>query len=304
MNKHFLTILVLSTDSSKTKQYKIPLRVYKRIRNLLIVLVLAFAYLLTDYANMRVKALELSRLRKENVAQKIELNEFSKKINEVERQMAKLGVFDKKLRVLANIEDPVASAMPGSDFGVGGSTEPEPAAVSPAETSKALVEQMRADISKLESAATVQETRFVELEKKLGEQASLLASTPSIWPAKGWLTSGYGNRRSPFTGLLEHHEGLDIANSAGTEVIASADGVVAFAGTKSAYGMAVVINHGYGYQTTYGHLGAALVREGQRVKRGQKIGEMGNSGRSTGPHLHYNVALNGLSVNPMSYILN
>jgi len=132
----------------------------------------------------------------------------------------------------------------------------------------------------------------------------MLAHTPSIWPVHGWVTSGFGFRTNPFTGLNQMHEGLDIANRAGTPVIAPADGIVSDTGRDASYGNVVVISHGFGMITRFNHLSKIFVRAGQRVKRGDKIAEVGTTGMSTGPHLHYEVRVNGIPVNPLRYIVN
>jgi murein DD-endopeptidase MepM/ murein hydrolase activator NlpD len=132
----------------------------------------------------------------------------------------------------------------------------------------------------------------------------MLASTPSIWPVRGWVTSGFGKRLSPFTGRKNLHTGIDIATRHGTVVVAPADGVVTRVTTKYDMGKLVEIDHGYGILTRYGHNSEILVRPGQRVRRGQPIARVGNTGRSTGPHLHYEVRLNGVPVNPMRYIVD
>jgi murein DD-endopeptidase MepM/ murein hydrolase activator NlpD len=145
------------------------------------------------------------------------------------------------------------------------------------------------------------------MEKLLGaltQQRNRLACTPSIRPAKGWISSQFGYRTSPFTGRREFHSGIDIANNHGTSIIATADGVVSFVGKKHLLGNLVVIDHGHGLVTRFAHLDDALVKRGEKVKRGAVIAKMGNTGRSTGPHLHYEVRLNGLPVNPVQYILN
>jgi murein DD-endopeptidase MepM/ murein hydrolase activator NlpD len=138
----------------------------------------------------------------------------------------------------------------------------------------------------------------------LKEQKSLLASTPSIKPTEGWLSSGFGYRISPFTNQREFHKGLDIATRIGTPVIAPADGLIVFVGREGHLGKTVTINHGYNMVTRYGHLNNFKVKKGEHVKRTQIIGEVGNTGRCTGPHLHYEVQLNGIPVNPLQYILN
>jgi murein DD-endopeptidase MepM/ murein hydrolase activator NlpD len=135
-----------------------------------------------------------------------------------------------------------------------------------------------------------------------------LASTPAIRPlsgdAKSWVTSRFGYRKSPFTGRREFHKGLDIASRKGTPILATADGVVTFAGKKGLLGMTIVIDHGHGMKTRYGHNHELLKKRGDKVKRWEPIALMGSSGRSTGPHTHYEVHLNGIPVNPEKYILN
>jgi len=167
-----------------------------------------------------------------------------------------------------------------------------------------LAQQMRSDIERLESEATSQEESLSELEKLLQSKRDMLAHTPSIWPVHGWVTSGFGFRTNPFTGLTQLHEGLDIANRLGTPVIAPADGIVSSTGKDSAYGNFIVFSHGFGIISRHYHLNKVFVRAGQRVKRGDKIAEVGSTGKSTGPHLHYEVRVNGIPVNPLRYIVN
>lgn len=137
----------------------------------------------------------------------------------------------------------------------------------------------------------------------LADQKSFLAALPTRKPAVGYFTSGFGIRRSPFGGRTKMHEGLDIANRPGTQIKAPADGVVTFANTKSGYGQTVILDHGYGLETWYGHTRKILVTKGQHVKRGDTVALLGNSGRSTGPHVHYEVRVHGTPVDPLSYIL-
>ena len=132
----------------------------------------------------------------------------------------------------------------------------------------------------------------------------MVVHTPSIWPIPGWVTSDFGFRTNPFTGLTQMHEGLDISNRVGTPIVASADGIVSDIGNDRVHGNILVISHGFGLTSRYSHLNKAFVRAGQKVKRGDKIAEVGMTGKTTGPHLHYEVRLNGIPVNPMRYILN
>jgi murein DD-endopeptidase MepM/ murein hydrolase activator NlpD len=153
-------------------------------------------------------------------------------------------------------------------------------------------------------AVVQQAHEFEELLEQIKKQRNLLAGTPTIRPVDGWVTSRFGYRKSPFTGRRELHKGLDISNRKGTPIMATADGVVCFADKKGLYGLTMVIDHGHGLKTRYAHLNKLLKKKGENVKRGDVIAQMGSTGRSTGPHLHYEVRLNGVPVNPAKYILN
>ena len=140
--------------------------------------------------------------------------------------------------------------------------------------------------------------------ESLEEQRSFLASTPAIWPVRGWVTSGFGYRFDPFIGEEKIHEGIDISTPIGTPILTPANGVVSFIGNEESYGITLIIDHGYGVSTRYAHLSKVLVRLGQRVRRGDKVAQVGQTGRTTGPHLHYEVRLHGVPVNPKNYFLD
>jgi len=125
-----------------------------------------------------------------------------------------------------------------------------------------------------------------------------------VWPTRGWITSRFGYRTSPFTGRRQHHGGIDIATKQDTPIIAPATGRVSFVGSKGPLGNAVVLDHGYGVRTFFGHTHEIHVKIGDQVERGQLIASVGSTGRSTGPHLHYSVEVGGKSVNPMNYIFD
>ncbi|HVN76063.1 MAG TPA: peptidoglycan DD-metalloendopeptidase family protein [Thermoanaerobaculaceae bacterium] len=146
--------------------------------------------------------------------------------------------------------------------------------------------------------------QLAKVEKRLSEQALVLSHTPVVAPVVGVITDGFGPRIDPVTHQPAFHDGLDISVAFGTVISAPADGVVTFADRDSGYGRLLKINHGYGYTTMYGHLDRFLVKEGSRVTRGQPIGKVGMSGRTTGPHLHYEVWKDGEKQNPLYYILD
>jgi murein DD-endopeptidase MepM/ murein hydrolase activator NlpD len=143
-----------------------------------------------------------------------------------------------------------------------------------------------------------------QLKEYYSEREALLASIPSIWPSDGYFTSGYGHRRDPFTKLQIMHQGVDIAGPEGTPVVAPASGSIIFVGDAGGYGQMIAIDHGNGLISRYGHLSRTLVKMGGKVKRGDHIGAIGNTGRSTGPHLHYEVRIHGVAVDPIQYVLN
>jgi murein DD-endopeptidase MepM/ murein hydrolase activator NlpD len=149
-----------------------------------------------------------------------------------------------------------------------------------------------------------QEESFNSLKAYLADKQDLIQRTPYRWPVRGFLSSTFGPRTDPFTGNSRLHEGIDIVAPKGTPVKAPADGIITYAGLDPSLGTMLVLDHGYGVITRYGHLNANLVREGQRVKRGDSIATVGSSGRSTGPHLHYEIRINDVSINPLKLIIN
>jgi murein DD-endopeptidase MepM/ murein hydrolase activator NlpD len=146
------------------------------------------------------------------------------------------------------------------------------------------------------------ESRLHAVRSNVDKRNALAEATPSIWPAHGWLSSVMGSRRDPVNGGRDFHAGLDIAGDRGQPVYATASGYITHAGYQGAYGNLVVIDHGFGLQTRYGHLSSFSVHEGKRVKRGDVIGTLGSTGRATGNHLHYEVHANGRLLNPLQLL--
>ena len=146
--------------------------------------------------------------------------------------------------------------------------------------------------------------RLGQVEQKHSFQADQLALTPTLAPAVGVLTAGFGGRSDPFTGRPDFHAGIDISSPTGGRIVAPANGTVVRVGWENGYGRVIEIAHGFGIRTLYAHLEATRVDEGQRVRRGDLIGLVGSTGRSTGPHLHYEVQVAGRPVNPLDYVLN
>jgi murein DD-endopeptidase MepM/ murein hydrolase activator NlpD len=207
---------------------------------------------------------------------------------------------DTKLRVITDIAPTSGSVrMPG----MGGTDTTALSMIDVWNQPEELTQKMMQEISLLKEEATRQEVSFEELTQTMKDRKSTWAATPSIWPVRGWVTSGFGSRISPFTGRVAMHNGIDIATRRDTPIVAPASGLVSYVGYDSGLGRMIRINHRQGVQTVYGHLAKADVEIGQRIKRGDVIGAVGSTGMSTGPHLHYEVFINGLPVDPSHYII-
>ena len=296
------TILLVPDATDRVKRFKIP-----SFLPVFFVLILIFCaafliFVIRDYQSMKIHSPQLVRLEKENELQKKQLDHLAKRIDQTTKKMYELREFDRKLRTMVNLE----TSEDKKEFqGVGGSNPILlQSQYNMAKTHKDLVRSMHSAIDDLDREIELCEKDKTELHKFLENQKVLLASTPSIWPTKGWLSSRFGYRISPFTGKREFHRGIDIATRMGAPIVAPADGIVLKVYSDRGYGKVVSVSHGYGVITRYAHINKALVKKGQYVKRGETIALVGNSGRSTGTHLHYEVHLNRIAVNPLRYILN
>lgn len=298
----YYTILIIPGAAAKVRRIQVPLPWVKKGAALGAALGLVALGVGVDYVLLKFKSLELESLRELTEVQKSQITHFEAKIGDLEQRMAAIHTLDEKLRQITGLEGRERAARTVA-IGGGSSLEEQP----PARLERgrqALAERMAKDLDTLAAEADLQTASLKQLEAHLEAQRVQLASTPSIWPVRGWLTSDFGPRFSPFTETTQMHEGLDIAGPIGQGIKAPAAGVVVQAGTNGSYGNFLAIDHGYGIQTRYGHLNSIQVKVGQRVKRHQQVATLGNSGRSTGPHLHYEVRVNGVPVNPAKYILD
>ncbi len=301
----YYEIVVFPGDlkKSKVRRFRIP-KFFVWFVSLLVPCFFAVSsYMMWNYTSHELACKKIIRTAD---VYKAQVADLEKKVRQAQTQVSRVRELDEKLRVIANLKPAYQSGE--NLWGIGGIPEDDPSSndvvctLSPEESER--IRQLHYDLFRLERQSKFEQKSLKELHDKLISRRDLLDSTPSIRPAYGYETSGFGYRISPFTGHKQFHEGLDIANRKGTPVIAPANGLVVFTGRKGGFGNLVIIDHGHGITTRYGHLSKILVRVGQHVKRGEKIAEIGNTGRSTGPHLHYEVRLNGVPVNPRRYILN
>jgi murein DD-endopeptidase MepM/ murein hydrolase activator NlpD len=275
-DERFYAFIIAHTSRSRSRIQRIRIEKKTVTTFIVITLVLTSAsvfgfYGLTQHANHLITAFENQRLRAENDRQRQELEKLNNRVEKVEDTSRKLA---EKSGVVAD----------GSTGGAGGPALPleEPE-----------LESLQVKMSRLE-----RELRAYEM--LLRERGY----TPSIWPVSGTLEGGFGGRRNPFGGGgYEFHSGQDIEATPGAPVVSGASGRVSFIGWQNGYGQLVVVDHGGGLTTRYGHLSHIDVSLGQSVARGELVGRVGSTGRSTGPHLHYEVRINDEPVNPLQYML-
>src|SRR5690349_6118991 len=291
--------------------------------------VLALAGALAHYFQVVGKVAENELIRAENLELQNRWREAEQKFAHINDELDRVKRLNANLRHITSLNDPDRKLnMPQPEPGqappeyVGGDHASEPAQAgiamggplaggegrmiadgdakpTPAPEDPDLLKSL----DNLDKKVKAQEQEARALKSYFEDQQALLASAPSIWPVRGWVTSDFSVRLDPYTGERVMHEGMDVATGMGTPVRAPADGTVVFAGQEGGYGHVLVLDHGYGLKTRYGHLQRIDVKVGEKVKRGQFIAAVGNTGRSTGPHLHYEVRVNGVPDNPRKFIL-
>ena len=308
-----ISFVVLSNSGAPAKQICASKISISLVSVFLVTCLIFFGYVVYDYFQLRKTTVQLKNREvhltselAEIQNQRKQIQEFAEEINSLKNKLVALNNFETKIRIIANIEKTDEAK---NIFGVGGSIPEDLDARLPLmEKHNSLMRDMHEQIDELNLASIHQQNEFESLLKSLEDQHNLLASTPAIRPIsrgeKSWVTSKFGFRQSPFTGQREFHQGYDISTREGTPIMATADGVVIFVGAKGLLGKTIIVDHGHGMITRYGHCQKFLKKRGEKVKRWEPIALVGNTGRSTGPHVHYEVRLNGIPVNPFKYILN
>jgi len=331
VNKKTITLLIVSNRSGVTKRITLPISWMKAGAVLAGLFAVIFSVAVVDYVGLLMESVQLKRLKAENARLESQFLLVDGKLNALEKHLERVKSSWTKLKMITNMEDPDRSiklavgpmAAPGrtvDELSVP-VEERDPAGLNvkedetflqtpPLDPTKDELAVQSKDYSSLSIRideairdSNLREQGILELWENLQGRHSLLKATPSMSPVRGWFTSRFGYRVSPYTGRAMMHQGLDIAASPGTPVYAPADGVISFAGYDSGYGKLVSIDHGYGVITRFGHNSKIFVKVGQQVKRGDLLTAVGNTGHSTGPHLHYEVRINNVPVDPSNYIL-
>jgi murein DD-endopeptidase MepM/ murein hydrolase activator NlpD len=293
------TVILVSDHSQAVRKLHVPRR---WLRNGAIALgAIALLGISTGlhYLSLLGVASDNRVLKEENAQLRSQILLVQEKVAHISATLDRVERFDAKLRTaVTQLQDPERS------LAIGPVGKPDaPAIPGPAPAAQENLSALPSRLAALEGEASRQETSLRELQEYFDDQKSLLSSTPSLWPTRGWVTSDFGVRLDPYSAERMMHRGIDIATPYGQPIYAPSDGVVVFAGTENGYGKVLVIDHGYGVKTRYGHLSEIFVKAGDTVKRGARVAAVGNTGRSTGPHLHYEVRVNGIPENPRKFIL-
>jgi murein DD-endopeptidase MepM/ murein hydrolase activator NlpD len=288
------TIVIVPHSRSHLRKIQINPRHISYVFVSLAVLALVSVGMMVHYVKLYRQALKLENVQIQNVQLKASLEQSQLLTQKLNRKISTLTEMSNKLRMMAGLPQGPEQIKKQMSPGIGGVTmtptingEPDPQR-----------------LISLEKRDEYLEKSFSLLDDYFQKKHLELSSTPSILPTQGFISSFFGARRNPFTYSPDFHEGIDITNGVGTSVICPADGTVIFSGQKGSYGLVVEIKHDDSITTLYGHLEKALVKVGDHVKRWQPIAQMGNTGKSTGPHLHYEVHVNDQPVNPLPYILD
>ncbi len=301
MSNRYYTIMVVSENSAQSKQWTVPAWAVKAAMVTVPIFILVAITLFLDYRFVANQVFENRELQAENRQLRQHVQLYKNRMESVEGALDRIENFSARLKMITNLVDRdqvsqmLELPLPNANSNVNLFS-----------SSTKTKEELENDqfFSRLTYQSLTLEQDLHNQYELLSDQKSFLNALPTKKPADGPFTSGFGVRVSPMgDGAEKMHEGLDIANLVGSAIRAPAQGTITFAGRKSGYGQIVIVDHGYGLETWYGHTSKILVKPGQLVKRGQTMALVGNSGRSTGPHLHYEVRVHGIPVDPLNYIL-
>lgn len=295
MDKKFLSLIIVPHNKGKFKTITFSEKKIKFFKGIAIFFFTALIIFLVDYFTMNVTRQKYRDLNEENARLKETIVQYKYSTSNLKTTIDHFESYAKKLNVMAGLKSPdVLEVEPG--IGGGGNDQEISSLNSPPDRGLNSLQSIRQKAVKIENNLNTL-THFFE------NQTLKLSATPSIWPTKGYLSSAYTWRNDPFTGKWTFHKGIDIATNSGNPVVATADGVVIQRKYDKIGGNTIKIKHMFGYTTVYCHLSKFLAKVGQKVKRGEAIGLVGETGKARGPHVHYEVRLNGKTKNPYYYIL-
>ena len=299
MGRRRYTVVIADRSSGVVRRFTIPLR-----PTLLTVASVITLPILMGLGARWSARVELDQVQSSNDALKVENGSYRTATGELTAQIQSLESVINDLGARSELDPAQVRAMQKLPAVVktraAGGTSPQNAAI--AEIAKAALSSPEDTFGVLRDLLQGLENRLRYVRRDVEKREALANATPSIWPAYGWLTGRFGGRADPFTGEPANHQGIDISTEKGDPVYATADGTVESASYNGDYGNFMVIRHDFGLATRYGHLSAFVAKPGQRVKRGDIIGRVGSTGRSTGAHLHYEILANGKLINPLQLL--
>lgn len=334
MDNKTYTFLITSNRKGQTRSVTLSASWLKTIVALSLIGMVLLAAGAVDYVGLLLQEGENKRLLAENAQLTKQFQVVESKLNALESSLERIKTLTTKIKLITNLEDEdrtlnlamgprprIDDSLPEANSS---SDQRGPAATEFLKADAVFFEKSPLDeargelantndrnyanlsirIDKAVKEAGLREQGVIKLQELLAERQSILNQTPSIKPARGWITSRFGYRVDPFTGKPEMHYGLDLAAAPGTPVVAPADGVVSYVAYEAGYGKIVAIDHGYGVRTRFAHNSQIYVELGQKVKRYDVIAAVGSTGRSSGPHCHYEVRVNDVPVDPINYILD
>ncbi len=332
MDRKSYTLILASNRHGETRSWTISSGWVKAAMGLSVTFAVIFSAAAVDYVGLLLDAGQGKVLRAENDQLKRQFQVVESKLSSLESSLDRVQNFTRKLKAITNVEDedrptnlalgpipkpgqdlggeePLLDRQPSSEFLIRESplNEKVPIHDSEGELARDTVRNyasLSVRIDRAVKQTQLREQGVLQLWETLSERQSLINATPNIKPARGWFTSRFGYRVDPFTGQPEMHAGLDIAAPPGTPVYAPADGIISYVGYEAGYGKIVSIDHGYGVVTRFAHNSRVFVEQGQKVSRRDVISAIGSTGRSSGPHLHYEVRVNGVPVDPENYVLD
>jgi murein DD-endopeptidase MepM/ murein hydrolase activator NlpD len=285
-------LLVVHGDGRRIARVTLPRWLILAVLGLVLVVPASVAVIFTDYLQLRSQRTSLNELSARVVEQQGLIDAAQSKMRQIRTEIDGWRALHAKIWEPFSPED--GPAKRGT--GIGGGTGPLRAAET---TDRAAIGD---ELDRLTDIVREEGDNLRSLERFLGRATRVLAALPSRWPVRGQVNSGYGSRVSPWSANAEFHSGLDIGAPVGTQVKAPAPGTVVFAGVHAEYGQTLIVDHGNETKSLYGHLSKLTVAVNQKVQRGEVIALTGNTGRSSGPHLHYEIQVKGQSVNPTGYL--
>ncbi len=302
---HEYHIVVFPGATSQPRRFSLKRRTVRILLVFLLVAAILETAFLVQYVTQSGEVWELQTLRSEATQHRQQATALSSAMEDLRKQLSTMREINIRMRVMLGLDPPKSSP---SNQGLGGKEEtyvaPQEGGLGGEhESYSEIAYQLQQQLTWLKDEASNQERHLRELNTIVGDRRAQWAATPSIWPVHGWVSSGFGRRVSPFTGRDTLHGGIDISAPMHTPVIAPAGGTVMAAHSDSGLGNMVVLTHGHGMRTIYGHMSKVKVKTGQILKRGDLIGWVGSTGLSTGPHLHYEVEVKGSNVDPLKFII-